>query len=146
MKDLERKETDYIRLKRHKISVDDFDLLTVIGRGAFGEVWIWLYTFLEVCFYISLYLNIPFSACNNLKSNALQIVLFSIYNEVFVLNESLKGIILSFFWLNSQSMLLKGCGYIECGCLQRCNFFSKSVVFHHSSYTHCHCYWFNNSQ
>ncbi|KAI5674328.1 hypothetical protein M9H77_14692 [Catharanthus roseus] len=38
LKDLERKETEYIRLKRHKISVDDFELLTVIGRGAFGEV------------------------------------------------------------------------------------------------------------
>lgn len=38
LKDLERKETEYIRLKRNKISVDDFELLTVIGRGAFGEV------------------------------------------------------------------------------------------------------------
>ncbi|CAL4952070.1 unnamed protein product [Urochloa decumbens] len=38
IKDLERKETEYIRLKRHKICVDDFELLTIIGRGAFGEV------------------------------------------------------------------------------------------------------------
>ncbi|TKY72824.1 Serine/threonine-protein kinase 38 [Spatholobus suberectus] len=38
LKDLERKETEYMRLKRHKIYVDDFDLLTIIGRGAFGEV------------------------------------------------------------------------------------------------------------
>ncbi|KAL1363884.1 uncharacterized protein [Arachis hypogaea] len=38
LKDLERKETEYIRLKRNKICVDDFDLLTIIGRGAFGEV------------------------------------------------------------------------------------------------------------
>ncbi|PKA63648.1 Serine/threonine-protein kinase [Apostasia shenzhenica] len=38
IKDLERKETEYIRLKRHKICVEDFDLLTIIGRGAFGEV------------------------------------------------------------------------------------------------------------
>ncbi|KAM7513007.1 hypothetical protein LguiB_011882 [Lonicera macranthoides] len=38
LKDLERKETEYIRLKRHKICVDDFELLTIIGRGAFGEV------------------------------------------------------------------------------------------------------------
>uniref|UniRef100_A0A453E6U4 non-specific serine/threonine protein kinase n=1 Tax=Aegilops tauschii subsp. strangulata TaxID=200361 RepID=A0A453E6U4_AEGTS len=27
-----------MRLKRHKICVDDFELLTIIGRGAFGEV------------------------------------------------------------------------------------------------------------
>lgn len=38
LKDLEQKETQYMRLKRHKICVDDFDLLTIIGRGAFGEV------------------------------------------------------------------------------------------------------------
>ena len=38
IKDLERKETEFMRLKRHKICVDDFDLLTIIGRGAFGEV------------------------------------------------------------------------------------------------------------
>ena len=38
LKDLERKETDYIRLKRHKICVSDFHLLDIIGRGAFGEV------------------------------------------------------------------------------------------------------------
>ncbi|KAK4432883.1 Serine/threonine-protein kinase-like [Sesamum alatum] len=38
LKELERKETEYMRLKRHKISVDDFELLAIIGRGAFGEV------------------------------------------------------------------------------------------------------------
>ncbi|XP_022754680.1 serine/threonine-protein kinase tricorner-like isoform X3 [Durio zibethinus] len=38
IKDLERKETEFMRLKRHKICVNDFDLLTIIGRGAFGEV------------------------------------------------------------------------------------------------------------
>lgn len=38
LKELERKETEYIRLKRQKFCVDDFELLTIIGRGAFGEV------------------------------------------------------------------------------------------------------------
>lgn len=38
LKDLERTETEYMRLKRHKICADDFHLLTIIGRGAFGEV------------------------------------------------------------------------------------------------------------
>ncbi|KAJ7521382.1 hypothetical protein O6H91_19G051300 [Diphasiastrum complanatum] len=38
IKDLERKETEYMRLQRHKMCVDDFELLTIIGRGAFGEV------------------------------------------------------------------------------------------------------------
>ncbi|CAN6458897.1 unnamed protein product [Victoria cruziana] len=38
LKYLEQKETEYMRLQRHKMGVDDFDLLTIIGRGAFGEV------------------------------------------------------------------------------------------------------------
>lgn len=38
IKELERKETEFMRLKRNKICVDDFELLTIIGRGAFGEV------------------------------------------------------------------------------------------------------------
>ncbi|EPS64760.1 hypothetical protein M569_10013, partial [Genlisea aurea] len=38
LRDLDRKEREYMRLKRHKISVDDFELLLIIGRGAFGEV------------------------------------------------------------------------------------------------------------
>lgn len=53
LKDLERKETDFIRLKRHKICVDDFDLLTIIGRGAFGEV--------RICIYLCiLHIKAPF--------------------------------------------------------------------------------------
>lgn len=42
LKDLERKETEYMRLQRHKMGVEDFELLTLIGRGAFGEVCKWL--------------------------------------------------------------------------------------------------------
>ncbi|KAI4297247.1 hypothetical protein L6164_037142 [Bauhinia variegata] len=38
IKNLEKKETEYMRLQRHKIGADDFELLTIIGRGAFGEV------------------------------------------------------------------------------------------------------------
>ncbi|XP_072953983.1 uncharacterized protein [Typha angustifolia] len=38
IKHLERKETEYMRLRRHKMGVDDFELLTIIGNGAFGEV------------------------------------------------------------------------------------------------------------
>ena len=32
------RETEYLRLKRSKFAVTDFDPLKVIGRGAFGEV------------------------------------------------------------------------------------------------------------
>uniref|UniRef100_A0A175YKR7 non-specific serine/threonine protein kinase n=1 Tax=Daucus carota subsp. sativus TaxID=79200 RepID=A0A175YKR7_DAUCS len=38
LKELERTETEYMRIKRQKFCVDDFELLTIIGRGAFGEV------------------------------------------------------------------------------------------------------------
>ncbi|KAG6642544.1 hypothetical protein I3843_09G143300 [Carya illinoinensis] len=38
LKYLEKRETEYMRLQRHKMGVDDFELLTLIGRGAFGEV------------------------------------------------------------------------------------------------------------
>ncbi|KAI4349378.1 hypothetical protein L6164_009970 [Bauhinia variegata] len=38
IKFLEKKETEYMRLQRHKMGVNDFELLTMIGKGAFGEV------------------------------------------------------------------------------------------------------------
>ena len=33
-----QRETEFLRLKRTKLGVEDFEPLTVIGRGAFGEV------------------------------------------------------------------------------------------------------------
>ncbi|XP_068641054.1 uncharacterized protein [Aristolochia californica] len=38
LRNLERKETEYMRMQRHKVGIDDFEQLTVIGKGAFGEV------------------------------------------------------------------------------------------------------------
>ena len=38
MKELEEKERMYTRLKRTKMSPNDFEPLTIIGKGAFGEV------------------------------------------------------------------------------------------------------------
>jgi len=43
LKFLEKKETEYMRLQRAKMGVDDFELLTMIGKGAFGEVCLQLY-------------------------------------------------------------------------------------------------------
>ncbi|OAY80238.1 Serine/threonine-protein kinase CBK1 [Ananas comosus] len=40
LKYLERKESEYMRLQRHKMGVADFEVLTKIGKGAFGEVMI----------------------------------------------------------------------------------------------------------
>ncbi|XWS25610.1 hypothetical protein CRYUN_Cryun27aG0082600 [Craigia yunnanensis] len=38
MRNLEKRETEYMRLQRRKVGIDDFEQLTVIGKGAFGEV------------------------------------------------------------------------------------------------------------
>lgn len=38
IKFLEKKESEYMRLQRHKLGVGNFELLTIIGKGAFGEV------------------------------------------------------------------------------------------------------------
>ena len=39
MRNLERRETEYMRQQRRKVGIDDFEQLTVIGKGAFGEVY-----------------------------------------------------------------------------------------------------------
>ncbi|KAG4917166.1 hypothetical protein JHK87_054723 [Glycine soja] len=36
---LEKKEREIMRLQRHKMGADDFEPLTMIGKGAFGEFW-----------------------------------------------------------------------------------------------------------
>ncbi|CAI0558290.1 unnamed protein product [Linum tenue] len=38
MRSLERRETEFMRMQRRKVGIDDFEQLTVIGKGAFGEV------------------------------------------------------------------------------------------------------------
>ncbi|KAK1555753.1 hypothetical protein Q3G72_030919 [Acer saccharum] len=38
LRSLERRETEYMRVQRRKIGIDDFEQLTLIGKGAFGEV------------------------------------------------------------------------------------------------------------
>ena len=35
---LERQESDYTRLQRMTLTVDDFEALRIIGRGGYGEV------------------------------------------------------------------------------------------------------------
>ena len=39
LRNLERRETEFMRLQRRKVGIDDFEQLTVIGKGAFGEVY-----------------------------------------------------------------------------------------------------------
>ena len=53
LKYLEKKETEYMRIQRHKMGVDDFELLTIIGRGAFGEVLFCFFIFSDYILYLS---------------------------------------------------------------------------------------------
>ena len=38
LSELEKRESDYTRLQRQRMSSEDFEPLNIIGRGAFGEV------------------------------------------------------------------------------------------------------------
>lgn len=49
-----QKETEFLRLKRTRLGLEDFESLKVIGRGAFGEVspetgLMWHQGWLETC-------------------------------------------------------------------------------------------------
>jgi len=33
-----KKESQFSRMQRHQMSADDFEMLAIVGRGAFGEV------------------------------------------------------------------------------------------------------------
>lgn len=33
-----KKESQFSRMQRHQMSADDFEMLSIVGRGAFGEV------------------------------------------------------------------------------------------------------------
>lgn len=45
---LESKESDYLRMKRIRLGVEDFTTLKVIGKGAFGEVFFYSMLFLYI--------------------------------------------------------------------------------------------------
>lgn len=45
-----RKETEFLRLKRTRLGLSDFESLKVIGRGAFGEVCYGSRTFHTLCY------------------------------------------------------------------------------------------------
>ena len=38
LKEAQQRERDFMRLQRQRFTIADFELLTIIGRGAFGEV------------------------------------------------------------------------------------------------------------
>lgn len=55
-----QKESEFLRLKRSRLGVEDFEPLKVIGRGAFGEVSIEFFFFNLVKLFMSY--NIYFSS------------------------------------------------------------------------------------
>jgi hypothetical protein len=46
---LGKKESTYLRLRRTKLSLDDFRTVKVIGKGAFGEVRVSKHVLNELC-------------------------------------------------------------------------------------------------
>lgn len=38
LSELEKRESDFTRLQRQRMTAEDFEALSIIGRGAFGEV------------------------------------------------------------------------------------------------------------
>lgn len=42
LQQLGKRESAYLRLRRTKLGLDDFRTVKVIGKGAFGEVSVWL--------------------------------------------------------------------------------------------------------
>jgi len=65
LKYLAKKETEYMRLQRHKMGVEDFEMLTMIGKGAFGEVF--------MCFYTT----------SHMRQSASIFFFFSVYNFLY---------------------------------------------------------------
>lgn len=83
IKDLERKETEYMRLKRHKICVNDFELLTIIGRGAYGEV----RTISFICICVIFLLDTQFYPCVLLRSRQFfASLLWQLFQSIFSAN------------------------------------------------------------
>ena len=70
MRNLERRETEYMRLQRRKVGIDDFEQLTVIGKGAFGEVH--KDNLIRSCYIINFWINsfryIVSNICNKLST------------------------------------------------------------------------------
>ena len=53
-KKLDSEENAFLRLQRKKMSVNDFEIVAIIGRGAFGEVYLHLTSkHVFVLFYLS---------------------------------------------------------------------------------------------
>ncbi|KAI3791008.1 hypothetical protein L2E82_04524 [Cichorium intybus] len=61
------KETEYMRLKRHKMGADDFEILTMIGKGAFEAKWsLGAIMFEMLVGYPPFYSDDPMSTCRKI--------------------------------------------------------------------------------
>lgn len=74
-----RKETEFLRLKRTRLGLEDFESLKVIGRGAFGEV---------KTFYINTgfpcAIMIPGAQVHTVLKHILELTVFQCYFKVSV--------------------------------------------------------------
>jgi hypothetical protein len=90
LKDLERRETEYMRLQRHKMGVDDFELLTIIGRGAFGEVLLPFFDWARIFFHC------PFSS--SVPNLLIIAIVLDITSQVLVMFYTLLDFLIPLLW------------------------------------------------
>ncbi len=90
LKDLERRETEYMRLQRHKMGVDDFELLTIIGRGAFGEVLLPFFDWAKIFFHC------PFSS--SVPNLLIIAIVLDITSQVLVMFYTLLDFLIPLLW------------------------------------------------
>ena len=64
-KKLDSEENAFLRLQRKKMSVNDFEIVAIIGRGAFGEVLVCKCLFIFISF-SRWYFLLAFFSCSTL--------------------------------------------------------------------------------
>lgn len=127
IKDLERKETEYMRLQRHKMGVDDFELLTIIGRGAFGEVgvsknWLLVSVSSYPCKLVKLQLSCSHLQLDSECHSPFQYLLLL---QVRLCREKTTGTVYAMKKLKKSEMLRRG-QVIVCSCI--CNRMHQRVA------------------
>jgi serine/threonine kinase 38 len=106
LSELERNESDFTRLSRQKLAADDFDLLTIIGRGAFGEV--------RVLFVPNSHLNFGYGPSIGREREQVALLLLWFCLQVRVCREKATGKVFAMKKLKKSEMVKRGQVKIPC--------------------------------
>ena len=102
-----------MRLQRHKMGVEDFELLTMIGKGAFGEVYFFILPTSIIMFYLPLCNEycchrLPFFFSLSNKINLLITWKYFFMVQVRVCREKTTGHVYAMKKLKKSEMLRRG--------------------------------------